>query len=187
MKTILVKELMIPIARYATVSCDASLGEALAALDDSSDFEMRPDEKQEKHCTMLVYNDKNRIIGKLNMWDVLKGIEPAYKRLNYPRDAGSLGSGPEFLKSLLTTYGLWRRPLEDICRQGAKMKVKDIMNAPSTEEYIEESASLPEAINQLVVGKHLSLLVSRQGEVVGVLRLSDVFQKVREQIRSCAS
>jgi CBS domain containing-hemolysin-like protein len=183
MKTVMVKDLMIPIAQYATVSYDASLGEALMALQDA---QTRLDEDREKHRAILVYNENKRIIGKLNMWDVLKGIEPGYRRLNYPREAGSLGSGPEFLKSLLATYGLWRKPLEDICRQGARMKVRDIMHAPSTEEYIGEDAYLPEAINMLVMGRHLSLLVTRQDDIVGVLRLSDVFQKVREQIQSCA-
>jgi CBS domain-containing protein len=183
MKTVTVKDLMIPISQYATVSGEASLGEALRALEDA---QTSLDENREKHRAILVYNESRRIIGKLNMWDVLKGIEPGYKRLNYPREAGLLGSGPEFVKSLLATYGLWRKPLEDICRQGASITVRDIMHAPSTEEYIEEDASLPEAINLLVMGRHLSLLVTSKGDIVGVLRLSDVFQEVRQQIQSCA-
>ena len=57
------------------------------------------------------------------------------------------------------------------------------MRAPSEGEYIDENATLGEAIRQLVAYPYLSLLVTRSDEVVGILRLSDVFAKICDTIK----
>jgi hypothetical protein len=35
------------------------------------------------------------------------------------------------------------------------------------------------------MGPHQSLLVTRQGEIVGILRLTDVYVEVSERIKAC--
>ena len=50
-------------------------------------------------------------------------------------------------------------------------------------DSIEEGASLGEAIEALVVSRAESLLATREGRVVGILRLSDVFEEVADRIR----
>jgi len=50
---------------------------------------------------------------------------------------------------------------------------------------VDEMATLNEAVIQLLVGKHQSLLVTRGREIVGILRLTDVFKKVSDMISSC--
>ena len=47
-------------------------------------------------------------------------------------------------------------------------------------ESIAEDASLREAIRMLVLGHWQSLLVHRDDEVVGILRMADVFEAVAE-------
>jgi hypothetical protein len=37
----------------------------------------------------------------------------------------------------------------------------------------------------MVMGRHQSLLVTRGESIVGVLRLSDVFKKVSDNIKAC--
>ena len=63
--------------------------------------------------------------------------------------------------------------------------VKDIMYTPTEGEYVEEKASLGEAIHQLVMGHHQSLLVTKEDEIVGILRLVDVFKEICEGIKAC--
>jgi CBS domain containing-hemolysin-like protein len=47
-------------------------------------------------------------------------------------------------------------------------------------------ATLDQALHQLVVGRHQSLLVAKEGgEIAGILRLTDVFQEVSQMIKSC--
>jgi signal-transduction protein with cAMP-binding, CBS, and nucleotidyltransferase domain len=65
-----------------------------------------------------------------------------------------------------------------MCRTAANLKVKEFMYSPTEGEYVEADASLCEAIHILLMGQHQKLLVTRDGEIVGVLRLTDVFKEV---------
>ena len=67
--------------------------------------------------------------------------------------------------------------------RAARLKVSDFIQAPSENEYIDENATLGEATHQLIVQPYLSLLVTSGDEVVGILRLSDVFTKICDIIR----
>jgi predicted transcriptional regulator len=86
---------------------------------------------------------------------------------------------------MIESYGLWRKPLEGLCRKAAELKVKHIMHAPAEVEFVGEDATLDTAIHLLVMGRHQSLLVTRGEEIVGVLRLSDVFKKICDNIKAC--
>jgi CBS domain-containing protein len=50
---------------------------------------------------------------------------------------------------------------------------------------ITESASLDEAIHQMVLGHHQSLLVTRDDRIVGILRLTDVFAAIYHAMKAC--
>jgi predicted transcriptional regulator len=60
------------------------------------------------------------------------------------------------------------------------------MYTPQRDEYVRQDATLAEAMHLLYVGQHQSLLVTdRQGGIVGILRLSDVFNTICERIKAC--
>jgi CBS domain containing-hemolysin-like protein len=60
------------------------------------------------------------------------------------------------------------------------------MYTPTEGEYVPMDATLDQALHQLVVGHHQSLLVTKDGkEIVGILRLTDVFQEVCEMMKAC--
>ena len=82
-------------------------------------------------------------------------------------------------------YSFWNKPLQDLCEKAALQKAKDFMYMPLQGEFISENATMDEAIHRLVIGKHHSLLVIREKEIVGVLRLTDVFEMVLVALKSC--
>ena len=45
-------------------------------------------------------------------------------------------------------------------------------------EFVGENASLSVAIHQLLLGHHQSLLVTSDKDIVGILRLTDVFREI---------
>jgi CBS domain-containing protein len=184
MQQITVKDLMVPISHYATVFEDATLYEAIVALEDTQSSSTQ---KGYKHRAVLVLDHDHKIAGKINLWDVIEGLEPKYKDLRQPREPSSRSFGPEYVKSMCKTYDLWREPLEEICSKVSQISVKDVMRVPSDAEYISQEAELGEAINQLIIGHYLSLLVTGGGKVVGILRLIDVFQKIYELAKACRS
>jgi CBS domain-containing protein len=184
MKSIKVKEVMIPLADYAIVSEGATLYEAVLALEGAHG---EGSAQHDKYRAVLVLDESNRLVGKLNVWDVLKGIEPRYRDMAYPRETPVQGFGSDFIKSMLETYGLWRKPLSELCSKASELNVREFMHVPSEAEYIREEATLDEAMHQLVVGHHQSLLVISDDNIVGILRLIDVFKAICDAIRACRS
>ena len=75
--------------------------------------------------------------------------------------------------------------MENICQKAAKMKVESFMTKLTEGEFIDLGASLDQAIHLLVMGHHQSLLVKKEGTVVGVLRLTDVFASVFHVLKTC--
>jgi CBS-domain-containing membrane protein len=60
------------------------------------------------------------------------------------------------------------------------------MHTPTEGEYVRQDASLDVAIHQLIIGQHQSLLVTdKAGEIVGILRLTDVFAAVFHKLKEC--
>jgi CBS domain-containing protein len=181
-KTIAVKDLMVPLAEYATISEQATLYEAVLALEKAQEAF---DPKRHRHRAVLVFDKKNKIVGKLGQLDILKSLEPKYAEMGDLGPLSRTGFSPQFLRSMVEKFALWDESLTDICRKAAKLKVKDIMYTPTEGEYVEENASLGEAIHQLVMGHHQSLLVTSGQQIVGILRLVDVFKDVCEAMKSC--
>ncbi len=182
MKSKLVKELMIPLSEYAVVSEEATLYEAVMALEKAQiEFE----KNKYTHRAILVRGKSGDIVGKISQLDVLMSLEPKYKKIGQMKSISDLGFSKDFLQGIITQFGLWEAPLEDICRKASRIIVKDIMYTPTEGEYVEDEATLDQAIHQLVMGKHQSLLVTREGKIVGILRLVDVFKEVFEQIKTC--
>jgi len=178
-KTLMVKELMIPLAEYATVSEDATLSQAVMALDKA---QKEFNQTRYRHRAILVLDKNNQVVGKLSQHDVISALEPNYRKIQRLKSLDRFGLSPELVKSMMEQYGLWDRPLEALCSTAAKEKVKDIMYTPTQGEYIEEDASLDAAIHRLVVGHHHSLLVTRGRDIVGILRLTDVFVLVSQKL-----
>jgi len=181
-KTIAVKDLMVPLSEYATVFQEATLYDAVLALEKA---QQTFDPEKHRHRAVLVYDKDNKVVGKLGQLDILKTLEPKYAEMGDLGPLSRAGFSPEFLKSMIEKFALWDKPLSDICSKAAGLKVKDIMYTPTEGEYVEESASLGEAIHQLVMGHHQSLLVTRRKEIVGILRLVDVFRRVLEAMKTC--
>lgn len=183
MKTISVKELMVPLEEYATVPLKANLLEAVLALENA---QKGIDPAKHKHRAILVVDEqRKRIVGKLGMFDILMALEPKYGELEAQGMLSRSGYSPDLISSMFKDHFLWSEPLKFICSRVPNLKVRDFMQPPTEVAYIEENATLDEAIHQLVVCRYQSLLVTREKQVVGILRLSDVFTRICDIIRAC--
>lgn len=185
MKTIAVKDLMVPLDEYATVSQDATLFDAIIALERAHET---LDRKKYKylHRAILVYDDKGKIVGKVSQLDALKALEPKYRDMGEPHTLSRAGFSDSFLRNMLEQYSLWDQPLKDICSKATQIHVRDFMYTPTEKEYVDENSTLEEAIHMLVMGHHQSLLVTRGGEIVGILRLTDVFMDIFTRVKECS-
>lgn len=184
MKSYLVKDLMVPLSEYATAPEDATLYEAVIALEEA---QQKFDGSRYRHRAILVLNKEGKVIGKIAQVDVLEALEPRYAEIMTRQNGlASYGFSRKFMKEMLASYNLWDSPLKDICKKAVDIKVSSFMYTPTEGEYVGEEATLDEAIHQLVLGRHQSLLVTRGDEITGILRLTDVFEVIFGMTKECA-
>ena len=173
-----VKDLMMALDEYATVSCEATILEALVAL---SKAQLGLTYDRHHHRAILVLDGAEKVVGKLTHWTILRSLEP---KLFGKVDREALvrtNLSLEFIQSLEDSFSTRPANLEAMCREAARVRVKDAMIP--VQESVEEQAELTEAIRLFVLGHWQSVLVTRDGEVTGILRLSDVFEEVADMIR----
>jgi len=180
MKTIKVKELMVLIEDYATVPQEANLVEAVLALEKA---QMALDPSLHKHRALLVLDESGKVVNKITMKNILVALEPNYGKVEGTGVLERSGYSPDLIQSMLVDNAFWTEPLQFFRERATKLKVGELMQAPSEGRYIDDNASLGEAIHQLIVYPYHSLLVTSGDEVVGILRLSDVFTKICDIIK----
>jgi len=185
-KSYSVNDLMVPLSEYATVSEDATLYEAVLSLEKAQEkFEDK--HTRYRHRAILVLDKAQKVIGKLSQLDVLRALEPKYESMIEGKGSHRFGFTKQFMKSMMENYHLFASPLDDICRKAGEQNVKKFMRAPTEGEYISADASLDEAIHLLIMGSHQSLLVTRDENIVGILRLTDVFAAIFHTMKGCFS
>ncbi len=167
--TKIVKDLMIPLEAYSRVSEDASLFDAIQILERAL-LGSTADPSRPKDRAVLVQAKDGQVIGKLSMWDVLRGLEPRYE---------------DPIEVIVDDYFLWTHAMfVNLAEKAKAIKATDLLRQLTQAEMIKEDAPLDIAVHQLVRDRLLSLLVVRDDRVVGVLRLSDVFKAVSEMIKA---
>ncbi|MGI9568584.1 MAG: CBS domain-containing protein [Desulfobulbia bacterium] len=181
MTPITVKQLMVPLEAYATVHQEATLLEAVLALENA---QMTLAPSRHLHRAILVLDENGKVVSKIIMKDILVALEPNYGKVEGTGVLERSGFSPDLIKDMLEDNALWAEPLQFFRERAAKLKVSDLIHAPAENEYIDENAFLGEATHQLIMHPYLSLLVTSEGEVVGILRLSDVFRKICDIIKS---
>ena len=181
MKTKMVKELMIPLSEYATVSKEATLHEAVMALKKAQEgFD-----NKYPHRAILVLDSTGHVVGKIGQLDALRALEPKYCEMVESNAASRFGFSAKFIQSMCEQYDLFDKPLDDLCKKAGTLKAEDCMGQLSENEYIASDATLDMAIHQLVMGSHQSLLVKDDNAIVGILRLTDVFAAVFHAMKEC--
>jgi len=133
-----------------------------------------------------VLDKEDRVVGKLSQHDIIQALEPQYKGSKEHRNSAldHFGFSRKFMESVSMQYNLWDRPLQNLYKKSIEQKVKSFMHKPTEGEYIEASATLNETIHRLIIGKHQSLLVTNGPDIVGVVRLTDVFELIHLRLKT---
>ena len=184
MKSFTVSELMVPLSEYATVNEDATLFEAVMALEQAQE---NFDYTQSKyvHRAVLVLDKAGHVVGKISQIGALRALEPKYDEILDGKGLSGVGFTKKFLKTMLKDSYLFDKPLDDICVKAAERPVMSFASKLTEGEIIRIDATLDEAIHLLVIGSHQSLLVKQDDAIVGILRLTDVFAAVFHMMKEC--
>ncbi|SDO63011.1 CBS domain-containing protein [Desulforhopalus singaporensis] len=180
MKNILVKELMVPISEYATVEIGTPLIDAIRALEQAQE---KFTDSRYQHRAVLVLDKCGNVVGKISQLRALEAIEPEFNFLTNIKELQKFNFSEDYIVELRETYRAREQVInKDWLRVAGNKKVEEFMQAHSAGEYVSEDSDLDTAIHKLVSGRHLSLLVSNNNQITGILRVADVFTAVFNQL-----
>ncbi|MCF7809924.1 CBS domain-containing protein [bacterium] len=175
-----VKELAVSLDEYALVNENTTLVEALKKMAESSKSTLISHGHQAR--AVLVSNQDGEVIGVLGHMDFLRALEPKYNMLGDLEVLSRAKIDTEILDSMSELLGFWKGSLDNLCRRAAVIEVKYLMHP--IKESINEDAPITEAIHKMIIWQAMRILVTRnEKEVVGVLRLADLFTDVAERMR----
>lgn len=172
----IVKDFMVPLSDYATISKGSTLYEAVLALENIKK-DKKVDQSVHPHWIVLVLDKNQEVIGKMSQLNVVRALEPITEQTEIVDRISNFGFSSNFIGAIREDSFRNGNARDYVYTDPAKMemKVEDFMETLVENEFIDENTSLNSAAHQLAVRNRLSLLVTREDKVVGVLRLSDVF------------
>lgn len=174
---------MVPLSEYATVPEGSTLFEAVMALERAQE---EFDHTKYRHRGILVLNKNDQVIGKISQVDVLRALEPKHQNFDAVKQISKFGFSAKFVRNLYKKKRMAEAPLDDLCTSAARVKVEDCMQTFMEGEYIDQDAGLDTAIHHLVLERLFSLLVTdKKKDIVGILRISDVFAAVFHAMKEC--
>ena len=184
MEKIKVKELMRPISEFPCISSKTTLIDAIDALE-KADEAFRAGKASQR--ILLVYDTVGKIIGKISPMDVVQGLEPNYDKIDrvkeIPRYSHSIPNS--MLESMREQLRLWQKPLDELCKKAYGIRIEKFIKLPTPDHMVKADDKMDTAFHQFVVGRHDSLFVKDGEEIVGLIRFSDVYRKIKETMRAC--
>ncbi|MBN1849971.1 MAG: CBS domain-containing protein [Deltaproteobacteria bacterium] len=181
MEKMKVQDLMISAERFPKISRDATLFEALAALEKAQGKYMSGESEQR---ILMIEDEKGKVVGKLSPIDLLRGLETNYNKVDMENVLTRFGLSYMW-KSMQKDYHLWENPFRDLCRKADEVRIKDFIKAPSEGQCVSLNDSLAKCLHLFVMNRHDALFVLEGDDIVGLLRFSDVYRKVSETMKEC--
>jgi CBS domain-containing protein len=176
-----VKDIMNPIEEYDTVDVDAHLCDALAILKSNHE---KTKQGGTYHKTLFVTDSSGKIVGKISIYDLIRGLVPESAKSpellsarvissRVLEVADQVGQVQERFKWLQSTF-------LDLVKQEAHKRVKDIMSR--VEPLLEEDDEMNLAIYILFKEGVRQQPVQRDGKIVGIVNLMVLLNEFLETV-----
>lgn len=178
-----VRDLMINAKNCRRIHQDVTIAAAIPMLGYGPDGRLA-DGGALNHTELLVLDKGDFVVGTLSATEIVRNMDPIFHSQqgteNIAHTAAS-GLTPALLKSLTQNSPLRCESFELICQHVLDLKVKDCMLPPTSNDSVLADDLLEDAIHKLAKGANQSLIVTSEEEIVGILRLSDVFQELNQE------
>jgi CBS domain-containing protein len=181
---ILVKEVMNPIEEYDTVDVEAHLCDALAILKKNHENQ-KAGTIGKFHKTIFVTDASGHFVGKISMYDLVRGLVPENVKKPEFLSARALSSraleAADQAGDLIESFQWENHSFPDLVKQEAHKKVRDIMS-PITGGVLKEDDKVNHAIYVLFKDGVRQQLVVTDGKIVGVLNLMVILNQFLEAV-----
>lgn len=174
-----VKELMRPVDEFQRISSNATFMEALETLD-RADLAFRSGNAPER--IVLVMGERGRIVGKLSPIDVVRALEPNFAPIDNIKPGFHTRLAQASLDAMKEQLRVWHKPLTKLRQKAERIKIRDFITMPRADQMTQAEDTVNKAFHLFIVGRHGSLFVQDGREIVGLIRFSDVYRKIREAI-----
>lgn len=155
-----IAELMVPLLSYHRIYVDQPLREVVTELRDSFFQEVVGKVTEQGHRSVLVYDRSDRYVGILRVFDIISAVIPPYLR-DSPYASFFTGM------FLAQTKVLGSRGVAALLTSGPTIDI---------------NVSLMEAVHVMSKQRVINLPVTRDGEVVGILRDKDLLLEIAENM-----
>lgn len=173
-----VKDIMAHVDEYQTVDMDAPLCEVLSLL--RKNYELIQARIPGKyHKTILVTDSSGNIVGKLSLYDLIRGLVPEtakkpelskgyYRSLSMRADevADEIGAVQQRFQWLTTKF-------LDLVKQETQKKVRDVMSP--LHPLLHEEDTINKAVYVMFKENIRQPAVVRDNRIVGIVNLIDIF------------
>ena len=169
----IVRTLMLPIRDYARVPESGTLQDALRALD-KAQKKVQPG--KHPHRAVLVERSSGVFIGLLGYREILTALRPTQLSITLDEDLRRAGVSDDMVSTSLASLHFFQEDLPSLCDRAGAVEISELLvSRPRT---IEVSTPLHELIDAFLDANAPSLLVVDNGDIVGVVRVSDLFDEV---------
>ena len=173
-----VGQVMARIEEYNTIAADAPMCDAVFILKNNFN-RINSGEKGNFHKTLLVTDSSGAVIGKLSIFDLVRGLVPerakeadvtrSFYRSLSDRQSSTAGE----IDRLRERFDWLDHTFLDLVKTETQKKVRQIMSPVFP--LLEEGDTLNKAIYIMFKENIRQPLVVRNGRIVGVINLMDIF------------
>jgi CBS domain-containing protein len=181
-----VEDLMVPLESFPKISREATIAEAILALEKAQEEFLA--DRSKKQRILLVTDEQGRVVGKLSPADVIRGLESEYGHLLNTDASKFLREFDKVISGLSIELGHASTPWCKICSKAKNIHLKDFLRKPDASQVVQISDDLSEALHRFILGGHDSLFVTDGKRLVGMLRFAHVYREILGMIKdACAS
>ncbi|MCK7505457.1 MAG: CBS domain-containing protein [Desulfobacterales bacterium] len=138
-----------------------------------------------RHRAILVLDQNGKVIGKISQIDVLRALEPKYEEILEGRGFMASVSPRNSSRPCSRTMPFSTTRCATCAARLRRSRLRNSCTPPARGNSSPRTATLDQAIHQFVIGNHQSLLVTRGEDIIGILRLTDVFTAVFHMMKEC--
>ena len=162
-----VKDIMISIADYTSVSVDTTVREAIQKLMDSFKSLVSSSRVMETgHRSLLIFDQNRNLVGVLSIMDLIKGVRPAYLSASRPDMSESIQFSSLFWNSWDGLFSIQMDALKE-------KKVGELMSEPPP--MIDGDTNLIQVADIMFKTQRRRLIVTEGKKVIGIVREQDLF------------
>jgi len=161
--TLVVRDVLIPLDRYPHLKENQSLYDSVQEIKEYT----VGDKNQIRYAEIFVVNDENQLVGKIEIVDVLHALAPTLFAADKVEKFEGKGLDFPNLTILLEDAFLKK------CSEQSTIAIKDFMS--KIEDSVKVDTPMLKALMLMLKAKKYSFPVVDGSEVIGVVRLEEIF------------